>query len=97
MSTISEHNHDPSVDLSEVDYALREAACPGCIPHSRSLRTRLKQRQFFGGFPYDGGSDQRAALGIPKSSLGVLNDKATMAVPGPSSPPSNPFPVCHHN
>jgi hypothetical protein len=85
MSTISEHNHDTPLDATELDSALEEAThvCPR--PHSplaRSRRTRLKQRQFFGEFPFDGGTDHKDALGIPKSSLGVLNDKGTMAVPG---------------
>ena len=85
MSTISEKNYDPPLDFVELDSALEEATqvCPR--PHlslARSRRTRLKQRQFFGEFPFDGGTDHKDALGIPKSSLGVLNDKGTMAVPG---------------
>ena len=94
MSTISEENHDPPLDLVELDSALEEAihVCPS--PHlalARSRRTRLKQRQFFGEFPFDGGTDHKDALGIPKSSLGVLNDKGTMAVPGMCTvtPPSH--------
>ncbi|KAB5559838.1 major facilitator superfamily domain-containing protein [Coniochaeta sp. 2T2.1] len=76
------------MDPEELEAALWDAAplCPS-FPHFPSRRSRLKQRQFFGEFPFDGGTDHRGtdhrdALGIPKSSLGVLNDKGTMAVPG---------------
>jgi hypothetical protein len=87
MSTLSEHNCDPPLDLMELDSALDDATqvCPRPHMHlARSRRTRLKQRQFFGEFPFDGGTDHKDAFGIPKSSLGVLNDKGTMAVPGMS-------------
>lgn len=84
MSTVSEHNNGPPLDSPELESALADAAHHDRISLARTRRTRIKQRQFFGEFPFDGGSDSKDALGIPKSSLGVLNDKGTMAVPGMS-------------
>lgn len=88
---VDDPHEGQEVDLSEVNMALMEATscdchrCPGdgrCPePLSRRRRTKVKQRQFFGEFHAEGGADRREPE-MPKSSLGVLNDKGTMDVPG---------------
>ncbi|OIW30598.1 MFS general substrate transporter [Coniochaeta ligniaria NRRL 30616] len=82
---MSLYPNDPApLDPVELDDALEEVTsrCPVLYRrHTRSHRTKFKQRQFFGETPHVA-TDDKSALGIPKSSLGVLNDKGTMAVPG---------------
>lgn len=75
------------MEIEEIDAALDDAEQASTTsPEAAARRTKVKQRWFFGEFPSaDGVNDRKDALGIPKSSLGVLNDKGTMAVPGMSS------------
>lgn len=71
------------MEFDEIDAALDDAQASTTSPEETTRRTKVKQRWFFGQFPTaSGGVDRNDALGIPKSSLGVLNDKGTMAVPG---------------
>lgn len=100
-------NDDHVADSSEVVNAFEGTRGDSAQALSRLRRTKLKLRQFFGEYPSDNPADHGQALGHPKSSLGVLNDKGTMAVPGMclfpitlhlccQSPDRFPFPPSSH-
>jgi hypothetical protein len=86
MSTMSGHNQEHPLDATELDSALHET-----ITHdvevtrpAKSYHSRKKQKQFFGDNPFesDANAEKSDGMEIPRSSMGVLNDKETMAVPG---------------
>lgn len=87
MSTTSGQNQDHPLDATELDSALHETIVhdvettrPAKLHHSRK-----KQKQFFGDNPFLSdirNNEKSDSMDIPRSSMGVLNDKATMDVPG---------------
>lgn len=96
MSAMSGSHHeappDTPPDAMELDTALQDS-----ITHDaevtrpiKAYHSRKKQKQFFGDNPFLESDDKTDSTDIPRSSMGVLNDKETMAVPGMCYP-RNPF------
>lgn len=92
MSTMSGLNHEQHPETTELDTALQDS-----INHdvevtrpAKAYHSRKKQKQFFGDNPFLEQDDKTDSMDIPRSSMGVLNDKETMAVPGMLLPPMIP-------